>query len=187
MAKAKQVSKRKRRNTALPVLGAAGISLAMAGGASATPPAANVPSEDTGPRIALGEEEIADVSLATFYVFDRENENESELGEGLILAKNGGGCGGKGGGCGGKGGGCGGGCKCGGGGGGCKCGGGGGGGCKCGGGGGGCKCGGGCGGGCGCGGGGLWLGACIGCGGGCVGGGCWRWSSYYGRWIYVCY
>ena len=114
MAKAKQVSKRKRRNTALPVLGAAGISLAMAGGASATPPAANVPSEDTGPRITLGEEEIADVSLATFYVFDKENENEFELGEGLILAKNGG-CG--------KGGGCGGGCKCGGG--------GGGGGCKC--------------------------------------------------------
>ena len=163
MAKAKQVSKRKRRNTALPVLGAAGISLAMAGGASATPPAANVPSEDTGPRITLGEEEIADVSLATFYVFDRENENESELGEGLILAKNGGGCGGKGGGCGGKGGGCGGGCKCGGG------------------------CGKGCGGGCGCGGGGLWLGACLGCGGGCGVGGCWQWSSRYGRWIYVCY
>ena len=184
MAKAKQVSKRKRRNTALPVLGAAGISLAMAGGASATPPAANVPSEDTGPRITLGEEEIADVSLATFYVFDKENENESRarprphtckkwrrLAAKGAVARGGGG----------------GGCKCGGGGGGCKCGGGGGGGCKCGGGGGGCKCGGGCGGGCGCGGGGLWLGACIGCGGGCVGGGCWRWSSYYGRWIYVCY
>src|SRR5512142_1286 len=109
MAKAKQVSKRKRRNTALPVFGAAGISLAMAGGASATPPAANVPSEDTGLRITLGEEEISDVSLATFYVFDKENE--SLLGKGLTLAK--GGCGGGGGGC-----------KCGGGGGGCKCGGG---------------------------------------------------------------
>ena len=97
MARTKQASKRKRRNTALPVLGAAGISLAMAGGASATPPAANVPSQDTGPRITLGEEEISDVSLATFYVFDKENENEFELGEDLILAKNGG-CGGGGGG-----------------------------------------------------------------------------------------
>jgi hypothetical protein len=174
MAQAKQVSKRKRRNKALPVLGAAGISLAMAGGASATPPAANVPSPDAGPRITLGEEEVSDVSLATFYVFDKENE--SQLGRGVILAKGGGGGGG--------------GCKCGGGGGGgggCKCGGGGG-GCKCGG--GGCKCGGGCGVGCRCGGGcgwggGVWLGGCLGCGGGC---GCgWQWSPYYGRWIYVCY
>jgi hypothetical protein len=108
MARTKQASKRKRGNTALPVLGAAGISLAMAGGASATPLAANVPSQDTGPRVTLGEEEISDVSLATFYVFDKENE--SELDQDLILLAKGGGCGG------------GGGCKCGGGGG-CKCGG----------------------------------------------------------------
>jgi hypothetical protein len=176
MARTKQASKRKRGKTALPVLGAAGISLAMAGGASATPPAADLPSQDTGPRITLGEEEISDVSLATFYVFDKENE--SELDQDLILAK-GGGCGCK---CGGGGGGC----KCGGGGGGCKCGGGGG-GCKCGGAGVGCKCGGGCGGcgrGCGCGGG-VWIGGCLGCGGGC--GSCWQWSPYYGRWIWVCY
>ena len=100
MARTKQASKRKRGNTALPVLGAAGISLAMAGGASATPLAANVPSQDTGPRVTLGEEEISDVSLATFYVFDKENE--SELDQDLILLAKGGGCGG------------GGGCKCGG-------------------------------------------------------------------------
>jgi hypothetical protein len=172
MARTKQASKRKRGNTALPVLGAAGISLAMAGGASATPLAANVPSQDTGPRVTLGEEEISDVSLATFYVFDKENE--SELDQDLILLAKGGGCGG------------GGGCKCGGGGG-CKC--GGGGGCKCGGAGGGCKCGGGCGKGCGCGRGcgcgGVWFGACLGCGGGC--GSCWQWSPVSGRWIWVCY
>ena len=35
MAQAKQASKRKRVNTSLPVLGAAGVSLAVAGGASA--------------------------------------------------------------------------------------------------------------------------------------------------------
>jgi hypothetical protein len=166
---AKQAPKRKSGNTALPVLGAAGISLAMAGGASATPPAAHLPSQDAGSRITLGEEEISDVSLATFYVFDKENE--SELDQDLILAKAGG---------------CGGGCKGGGGGGGCKCGGGGG-GCKCGGAGVGCKCGGGCGGcgrGCGCGGG-VWIGGCLGCGGGC--GTCWQWSPFYGRWIWRCY
>src|SRR5262249_30225179 len=123
MARAKQAPKRKTRakqvpkrggSTALPVLGAAGISLAMASGASAIPLAANVPSQDTGPRLTLGEEEISDVTLATFYVFDKENE--SQLDQGLILAKGGGkgcSCGGKGCSCGGKAGvGCGGGCGC---------------------------------------------------------------------------
>jgi hypothetical protein len=92
MARAKQVSKRKRRRIALPVLGAAGASLAMAGGTSATAPTANVPSQATEPRpeVTLDEEEISDVSLATFYVFDREN---AELGQGLKLAARGG-CGG---------------------------------------------------------------------------------------------
>jgi hypothetical protein len=100
MARTKRVSKRKRRRIALPLLGAAGMSLAMAGGTSATAPTANVSSQDTGPRpvITLGEEEISDVSLGTFYVFDKENE--PELGQGLQLAARGGcgcaarGCGG---------------------------------------------------------------------------------------------
>jgi hypothetical protein len=90
---AKQASKRKRRNVALPVVGAAGASLAMASGASATVAIADLSSQDTGPRMILGEEEISDVSLATFYVFDKENE--SELGQNLILARGcGHGCGG---------------------------------------------------------------------------------------------
>jgi hypothetical protein len=80
MARTKQASKRKHRNTALPVLGAAGISMALAGGASATMPIANVPSLDNAPfpEIALYEEEISDVSLATFYSFD-ENFGTSQL------------------------------------------------------------------------------------------------------------
>ena len=95
MARAKRATKQKRRRIALPVLGAAGMSLTMAGGASAaTAPTANVPSQDTAPRpvITLFEEEISDVSLGTFYVFDKENE--SQLGQGLQLAARGGcGCG----------------------------------------------------------------------------------------------
>jgi hypothetical protein len=93
MARAKQASKRKRRKTALPAWGAAGVSLAMAGGASAAvAPTPDVPSQHTAlhPAFVLGEEEISDVSLATFYVFDRENVN---LGERLQLAARGG-CGG---------------------------------------------------------------------------------------------
>ena len=77
---AKQASKRKRVNTSLPVLGAAGVSLAVAGGASATAPTANV--QDTGSRtvITLSEEEIADVNLATFYVFDKEDARIPQAG-----------------------------------------------------------------------------------------------------------
>ena len=76
MAQAKQGSKRKRRNIALPAVGAAGVSLALTGGASAAPAPImdqqsqlHIPSHD----IMLGEEEMSDVSLATFYVFDQEN------------------------------------------------------------------------------------------------------------------
>ena len=99
MARTKQVSKRKRRRLGLPALGAAGVSLVMAGGAAANAPTANVPSlQDTSlrPAITLDEEEIADVSLGTFYVFDKENE--SRLGQGIRLAARGG-CGRCGGGC----------------------------------------------------------------------------------------
>jgi hypothetical protein len=82
MAQAKQASKRKRAKTSLPVLGAAGVSLAIAGGASATAPTTNVPSQDTGSRtvITLGEEEISDVNLATFYVFDKEDARKPQAG-----------------------------------------------------------------------------------------------------------
>ena len=166
MARTKQPSKRKRGRRGVPALGAAGVSLVMSGGASANAPAANVPSlQDTPlrPVVALDEEEIADVSLATFYIFDKENV--SHLGQGIRLAAKGG-CGGCG--CGGKG--CGGGMGC-------------GSGCK--------GCGKGCGsckgcGGCGCGGcgGGWWGVGCVSIGIGC-GGGCWRWTPR--GWVWVCY
>ena len=178
MARTKQVSKRKRRRIGLPALGAAGASLIMASGASATAPTANVPSlQDTSlrPAITLDEEEIAYVSLGTFYVFDKEND--SRLGQGIRLAARGG-CGRCGGGCAARG--CGGGGRC------AVA------GCaaarcavarcaaarcavaRCA---GRCGCGGGCGG---CGG---WWGGCVGVG--LVGAGCWQWTN--GRWVWVCY
>jgi len=157
MPRVKQASKQKRTTKAAAVkaLGAAGLSFSLVGGASAsTMPTAGIPqSDNTSPnqRFVLSEEEMVDVSLATFHVFDREN-----VGSGVQLARGCGGCG-RGGGCGG-----------------CRCGGGGFGGCRgCGGGFGGC---GGCGG---CGLGGFWFGGCAGCAGcvacaGCAGcaGGC---------------
>ena len=126
MANRKRASKQRRRKIALPAWGAAGMSLAMAGGASAAvAPTADTRSHGTTlPSVTtLGEEEISDVSLSTFYIFDKEAGGKT-LGQRMAA-----------------------GCRCGGGG--CRC---GGGGCRCGV--GGCRCGGGCGcrcaGGCGC-------------------------------------
>jgi hypothetical protein len=77
MSHAKNASKRKRRSKALPVLGAAGLSTALMSGACAVPGglAADMPTRNTrdGHEITFGEEEISDVTLATFYVFDKEN------------------------------------------------------------------------------------------------------------------
>src|SRR5208282_1961890 len=106
MSHAKDASKRKRLRKAVPTVGIAGMSLAMAGGASAAtaPPTANLPSQylPLSHEIILGEEEISDVSLGTFYVFDKEDA-ASELGNNIQLARGGGRGGG--GGCGGRGGG----------------------------------------------------------------------------------
>ena len=80
MSRAKLGSKRKCGTKIVPVLGAAGLSLSLAGGASAA--GAQVADALThkavvSHEITLGEEEIADVSLATFYVFDKENAGPS--------------------------------------------------------------------------------------------------------------
>jgi hypothetical protein len=136
MSHVKQASKRKHRACAVPLLGAAGLSLSLASGAPAATggPVADMPTQNTGVghEITLGEEEISDVSLATFYVFDKENAGTSRPGVQLARACGGCGCGGRG--CGGWHRGCG--------------------GCR------GCR---GCGG---CGGVGIWWGGCGGCGGG---------------------
>ena len=90
MSQAKQASKRKRMRKAVPVagLGLAGLSLSLVGGATTAigGPAANMPTQTTAPshEMTLGEEEISDVSLATFYVFDKENAGT--LGPGTRLA-----------------------------------------------------------------------------------------------------
>ena len=79
MPRVKQASKQKRttKAAAVTMLGAAGLSLSLMGSASAsTMPTAYIPqSDNTSPnhRFVLGEEEMVDVSLATFHLIDREN------------------------------------------------------------------------------------------------------------------
>lgn len=55
------------------------------GGASAAivGPAEDIPTDNTAPVITLGEEEISDVSLATFFVFDKENAGAHRSGYNL--------------------------------------------------------------------------------------------------------
>jgi hypothetical protein len=94
MPRVKQASKRKRVNKSVPVLGAAGLTFSLVGGASA----AVAPNQDQprtlnmapGHAITLGEEEIADVSLATFYVFDKESSEAAK--SGIQVAGRCGGC-----------------------------------------------------------------------------------------------
>jgi hypothetical protein len=79
MSRAKQASKPKRLKKAIPVLGAAGLSLSLSL-ASGAPAATGglvadvlTPTTGVSHEITLAEEEISDVSLATFYVSDKEN------------------------------------------------------------------------------------------------------------------
>src|SRR4029077_13091121 len=107
MPQTKKHPKRKQRACAVPLLSAAGLSLSLASGASAATEVP-MPTQNTAANheITLGEEEIADVSLATFYVFDKENPRT--FSPGVRLAGHGGcGCGCGGGGGRGGGGGCG--------------------------------------------------------------------------------
>ncbi len=94
MLHAKQPSKRKHRGKAVPVLGAAGLSLSLASGASAATSGSTADMLTRNPavshQVTLCEEEIFDVSLATFYVFDKENAGTFPRGVKLAA---GGGCG----------------------------------------------------------------------------------------------
>ena len=67
MSRSKQTSKGRGRSRVVTALGIAGA-LSLTGGASAS----NSATQNTAPVI-LAEEEISDISLATFYVFDKEN------------------------------------------------------------------------------------------------------------------
>ena len=78
MPRVKQASKHARatKAAAATALGTAGLGLSLGGSASAnTIPTADFPQSNNIPpdqRFVLGEEEMADVSLATFYLFDKE-------------------------------------------------------------------------------------------------------------------
>ena len=79
MSRVKQAS---QRSKAIPILGAAGLSLTMTSGVSAAAgPTPNTPASNAAvsQEITLREDEISDVSLATFHVFDKESQSSKRL------------------------------------------------------------------------------------------------------------
>jgi hypothetical protein len=72
MPQTKRAAQRKRRSKVVLALGAAGLSLSLVSSASAAIGGTNGASSAPVSK-QLYEEEISDVSLATFHVFDREN------------------------------------------------------------------------------------------------------------------
>ena len=117
MPEAKRASKGKRPSKTVSVLGIAGVSLAAStGGSPAGMPSASLAAPTAGSVAdvlwqktapfqvpSLDEEEISDVSLATFYLFDKENLGNSWSGTQLAAFRSGCGCGHGCGGCGGRG------------------------------------------------------------------------------------
>src|ERR1700734_423607 len=107
MSQAKRISRGKRPSKAVSVLGIAGMSLAASTGGSPAdiPPAtfaaptvgsvADMLWQSTAPfQIpALDDEEISDVSLATFHLFDNENPGNSGTAIQLAVRSGCGGCG----------------------------------------------------------------------------------------------
>src|ERR1700748_873303 len=95
MSGVKRTSRQRRKGKAgaVQVLGAAGLGFSLVGSASAsTVPTTDIPQSGNpvpNQRFVLGEEEMADVSLATFHLFDKENVG----GRGLQMARGCGGCG----------------------------------------------------------------------------------------------
>jgi hypothetical protein len=90
MPREKEASKRKRvTKAAVRALGATSLTFGLAGGASASAtPTADVPQKSNfapTQAITLNEEEIADVSLATFYLFDKESTEAAR--NGIQLAR----------------------------------------------------------------------------------------------------
>ena len=75
MPRVKQASKRDRAKQALPVLRIVGVSLTLAGGASE----GNAAEIARSNEITLYEEEISDISLSSFWVFDKDSAETPRL------------------------------------------------------------------------------------------------------------
>jgi hypothetical protein len=71
-------AKRKTRSKAVPVLGVAGMTFFAGASAALADPSLDPATDNASNKMVLGEEEISDVTLATFYAVDHEGQGESQ-------------------------------------------------------------------------------------------------------------
>jgi hypothetical protein len=76
MLRLKRSAKRKTRSKAVPVLGVAGITLLAGASVALAHPALEQAADSRTNKIVLNEEEISDVTLATFYAIDHEGQGQ---------------------------------------------------------------------------------------------------------------
>jgi hypothetical protein len=84
---------RKGGAAAFGVAGALSLATCICGACKASASTTSTGNSQTNTRVLLAEEEISDVSLSTFYVFDKENARIPGV---KLAAGHGGGCGGHG-------------------------------------------------------------------------------------------
>jgi hypothetical protein len=80
MSHLKKSAKRTTRRKAAPVLGVAGITFLAGASAALAHPSLDPATDNATNKIVLGEEEISDVTLATFYAVDHEGQGQSRGG-----------------------------------------------------------------------------------------------------------
>jgi hypothetical protein len=78
MSDLKKSAKRRTRRKAAPVLGIAGMTFLAGASAALAYPSLDQATDSRSNEVVLGEEEISDVSLATFYAVDREGQGQSQ-------------------------------------------------------------------------------------------------------------
>jgi hypothetical protein len=75
MSRSKKSAKRKARGKVVPALGIAGLTLLAGASAALAHPSLDRATDNASNKMVLGEEEISDVSLATFYAVDHEGQS----------------------------------------------------------------------------------------------------------------
>jgi hypothetical protein len=93
MSHLKKSAKQRTRSKGLPALGIAGLTLLAGASAALAHPSLDQTTDSGSNKVVLGEEEISDVSLATFYVVDREGQGQSQGETRRIRVAGMGGCG----------------------------------------------------------------------------------------------
>jgi hypothetical protein len=78
MSRPKTSAKRKIRSKAGPVLGVAGMTLLAGASAALALPAMEQATDSRSNKLILSEEEISDVTLATFYAIDHEGQGQGQ-------------------------------------------------------------------------------------------------------------